>query len=153
MQGFNLAKGDILVIMCGDGSDNPKYIKDFISRINQGYEYVRASRYMKGAKSDDDTWITLIGNKILTLLTNLVHRLKVSDALYIYSAISKKGFKQFKLDSCGFEITIELLIKSHREGLKFVNIPVAERKRFAGRPKINSFLDGLKILKSIFRDY
>jgi glycosyltransferase involved in cell wall biosynthesis len=152
-QAFKEASGDVLIIMNGDGSHNPKDIRRLINKISQGYEYIIASRYAKGGRSDDDTIIRFIGNRILTTLTNIVHGSKVSDSLHFYTAISRNGLKKINATSPGFEFCIEILIKAHRAGLKFGEIPVVERARFAGKSKVNIFLAGAKILEMILHRY
>lgn len=148
-QAFKISKGDVIIIMNGDGSHNPKDIPKLIRKVKQGYEYIIASRYVKGGRSDDDTLIRFIGNRTLTFLTNLIHGSRVSDSLHFFTAITRKGLKKLRLTSPGFEFCIEILIKAHRAGLKFAEVPVVERQRFAGESKVNIFIVGFKILEKI----
>lgn len=152
-QAFKEATGDVVIIMNGDGSHNPKDIAKLLKKIKQGYEYVIASRYIRGARSDDDTLIRFIGNRTLTFLTNLLHGSHVTDSLHFYTAITSKGLKKIHPTSPGFEFCIEILIRAHRVGLKFAEIPVVERARYAGESKVNIFSAGAKILLMILRKY
>lgn len=152
-QAFKIAKGDVIIIMNGDGSHNPKDISALIKKIKQGYQYIIASRYIKEGRSDDDTIVRFIGNRILTWLTNLLHGSHVTDSLHFYTAISSKSFKKIHPTSPGFEFCIEILIRAHRAGLKFAEVPVVERARFAGKSKVNAFWAGLKILGMILHKY
>lgn len=151
LETFKVAKGDVIIIMNGDGSHNPKDVLPLVNKIRQGYEYVIASRYIKGGRSDDDTMIRFIGNRTLTWLTNLLHGSHVTDSLHFFTAITSKGLKKLHLSSTGFEFCIEILIKAHKAGLKFAEIPVVERPRYAGKSKVNIFSAGLKILAMILR--
>ena len=153
LEGFKLARGDVIVMMDGDGSHNPKDIEKIISKFQKGYDYVMASRYAPGGKSKDDTLIRFLGNKIFTWMTNVVHGTKVSDSLFLYTAISKKALKNLELESSGFEFCTEILVKAHKAGLKFAEVPVMERDRFAGKSKVNSFWHGLKVLRMILKKY
>lgn len=153
MQAFKESRGDIVIIMNGDGSHNPKDIKTLVKKIEQGYEYVIASRYSRGARSDDDTVIRFIGNRILTFLTNLLHGSHVTDSLHFYTAITASGLKKIHPTSPGFEFCIEILIRAHRAGLRFAEVPVVERARYAGESKVNAFLAGWKILGMILHKY
>ena len=153
LQGLGRAKGDVLIIMNGDGSHDPKDIPLLIKKITEGYDYVLASRYAPGGKSEDDTQVTFLGNKIFTWLTNFVHGTCVFDSLYFFTAITRKGFKKLQLTSPGFELCIETLIKAHRAGLIFGEVPVIERPRLAGKTKVNALRDGFKILKMILKKY
>lgn len=153
LQGFKKSHGDVIIIMDGDGSQNPKDISKFIRKIEHGYTYVMGSRYGRGARSDDDTVIRLIGNRTLTFIANLIHGTNVSDSLYLFIAIRRRDLEKLHLSSLGIEICVEILIKAHRAGLKFAEIPVIERARYAGESKVNAFWSGLSILKMILRRY
>ena len=153
LEAFNRASGDVIVIMDGDGSQNPKDIPAFLKKIKQGYSYVMGTRYGGGGRSDDDTIIRLMGNRMFTLLTNLIHRTKVSDSLYLFIAIKRVELAELKLSSPGIEICVEIPIKAHLAGLKFTEIPVIERARYAGESKVNAFWSGLRILKMILSKY
>lgn len=148
-QAFKVAHGDVVIIMNGDGSHNPKNIPALLKKISEGYTYVMASRYARGGRSDDDTMVRFIGNRTLTWLTNLLHNTNVTDSLYFFTVIARTGLKKLHLSSPGFELCIEILIRAHKAGMKFAEVPVVERPRFAGKSKVNAFLAGLKILKVI----
>lgn len=152
LQAFKIAKGDVVVIMNADGSHNPKDIQALLKKIGQGYEYAMASRYIKEGRSDDDTMIRFIGNKTLTFLTNLLHKTNVTDSLHFFTAITNKDLKKLHLISPGFELCIEILIRAHKAGLKFAEIPVVERPRFAGKSKVNALSAGWKILMVIITE-
>lgn len=152
LQAFKIAKGDVIVIMNADGSHNPKDIPALLKKIGQGYEYAMASRYIKEGRSDDDTIIRFIGNKILTFITNLLHGVNVTDSLFFYVAVTRSGLNKLQLSCPGFEFCMEMLIKAHKAGLKFVEVPVIERQRFAGKSKVNALSAGWKILMVIFTE-
>lgn len=152
MQAFKAAKGDVIVILNADGSHNPKDIPSLLKKIQEGATYIIASRYSRGGRSDDDTTIRFIGNRTLTFLTNLLHGTNVTDSLFFYTAITRKGLNKLRLSSSGFEFCIEMLIKAHKAGLKFAEVPVIERRRFAGESKVNAFSAGWKILMVICRE-
>lgn len=148
-EGINAATGDIVVLMDADGSHNPADIPVLIEKVKEGFDYVLAVRYAPGFRSDDDTVIRHIGNMLFTFLVNLIHKVFISDALYLYTAIRKDKFHLIVPKSHGFEYCVEILIRAHKAGLKIAQIPSAERLRRGGRSKVNAFMDGLKILRVI----
>lgn len=151
-EALKIARGDVIVIMNGDGSQNPKDIPALLEKIKQGYDYVMATRYAKEGRSDDDTTVRFIGNRVLTFLTNLIHKTHVTDSLYFFTAITKSGLKKLYLSSPGFEFCIEILIKAHKAGLKFAEVPVVERTS-SSKSKVNAFSVGYKILRKILQQY
>ena len=112
-----------------------------------------ASPYMLGGRSDDDTWLRWFGNKLFTWMTNVVHGSDITDSLYLFTAIRKESMEKLKLKSHGFEFCTEIVVKAHKAGLKFAEVPTIERARFAGKSKVNSFYHGMKILRMILRNY
>jgi len=153
LEAFKVVSGDCIVMMDADGSHNPKDIKQIVDKLKEGYDYVIASRYAKGGRSEDDTLLRLLGNKIFTWMTNVVHGINTTDSLYLFTAISKQGLDKLKLKSKEFEFCTEIIVKAHKAGLKFAEVPVVERPRFAGKSKVNPLIHGLKILKIILRPY
>lgn len=153
LEGFKAVTGDVIIMMDADGSHNPKDIDRIIDKFKQGYEFVMASRYTKGGKSDDDTLIRFLGNKIFTWMTNVIHGTNVTDSLYLFTAISKKKLDALYLVSPDFEFCTEIIVKAHKANLKFAEVPTIERKRYAGKSKVNAFIHGLKILRIILRPY
>lgn len=149
--GLKQAKGDVLIFIMADNSQNPRDIPKLLEKIEEGYDLVMASRYLPGAGSDDDTLLHYIGNKIFTFLSNKIHKTNFSDILYFFLAIKKEVFDKVKTSSFGFEYCIELPIKVAKAGFKITQIPSFERKRAGGRAKANAFSVGLKILLAIFR--
>lgn len=152
-QGAMKAHGDVFILMDADGSHNPKLIPKLLRKIDEGYEYVMASRYAKGGRSFDDTFIRWLGNKTFTWLTNVMHRTNVSDSIYTFNAISRPAFFKIRATSDGFEYCIELLVGAKKAGLTMSEIPAIERRRFSGTSKVNAFWHGLKILKMILKKY
>jgi len=153
LEGFDIASGDVIIMMDGDGSHNPAEIPALIDKISRGYEYVMATRFMPGGKSDDNALIRWIGNRIFTWLTNVIHGTSVTDSLYLFSAITREGLQKLNLKSKGFEFCSEIIVKAHRAGLKFAEIPAFERKRYSGKAKTNAIWHGYKILKEILKRY
>ena len=144
-QGINSAQTDYLCIFNADGSFDPKYLNNMLS-LCKNQDYVFASRYLKEAGSNDDTIITKVGNIFFTTLGNLLFSLKLSDILFTYVLGKTKSFKLLNLKSKDFRLCVEIPINAKRMNLSYVDIPSYERKRIAGKKKVNEFRDGFKIL-------
>ena len=149
IEGFDIATGDLVILMDADGSHSPYDIKKIVEKANEGYEYIMASRYLEGGKTEDDTWVRFTGNKLFTWLTNIIHGMRVSDSLYVFTGITREGLNRIDLHCTGFEFCPEILIKAHKAGLRFAEVSAVERKRFGGKSKVNAFFHGLKILREI----
>jgi len=149
--GIKEAKGDVVVVVNADGSQNPRDIPRLLEKIKEGYDLVLASRYLPGSGSDDDTILHYFGNKIFTLLCNKCYGVGVSDSLYFFLSAKKKVFDTLKLRSHNSGYCIELLIKAHRAGFRITEIPSFERKRMGGKAKVNAFRNGFQILLTLLK--
>lgn len=150
--GVNSANGDIIIFMDADGSPNPVDIPRLVKKLKEGYDVVLGSRYLEGAGSEDDTPIRYIGNKFFTFLINLKHGLGITDSLYLFAAFRKKTLNSIKVKAKGFDYCAEVLIKAHRRGFKFGEIPSRERKRIGGKSKVNALYHGLEYLWVILKN-
>ena len=146
IEGLNSSKTEYSCIINADGSMDPKYLKSMLEKCIDK-DLIFASRYEKpGGGSEDDTFITLIGNKMFSLLGNLIFNLKISDILYTFVLGKTKSFQKLELKYHDFRLCVELPIKAKKRGLIYSTIPSFERSRIAGEKKVNWFLDGCLIL-------
>ena len=141
-------------IFNADGSFDPKELHTMYDQIkNANNDFVFGTRYAKNSSSDDDTIITLIGNKIFSFLGKIFFSLPISDILYTFIIGDTEKAKSLKLKEKSFSFCIELPIKAHRLNYKLVSVPSNERSRIGGEKKVNAFRDGLKILISMIKIY
>ena len=150
VQAFNIAEGEYITYMDGDGSYNPEGIIEMLKLIDD-YDFVCCSRYKFNNKSEDDTFIRAIGNKIFTFATRIMLKLDLTDSLFFYPLIRRKDYLKIKPQSTNFGICIEIPFLLSQQGLKYTDILSLERKRFAGESKVNAFTDGVKILFEVIR--
>jgi len=114
-------------------------------------DFIFCSRYEVDGGSDDDTFLTYIGNKIFTFLCNFLFRLNITDVLFTYVMGKTKKYKTLDIKSNDFSFCIEFPIKAKFNGSILTSIPSYERSRIAGVKKVNEFRDGFLILISILR--
>ena len=152
IHGINNVKTDLFCIFNADGSFNPIELDEMIKKIvNEKYDIVFASRYEKNCSSDDDTFITLTGNFIFTLLGKIFFKLKITDILYTYVLGDTKKVRELELLSPNFIFCVELPIKANQNKLKITTSKSNERARIGGKKKVNAFIDGLSILLGMFK--
>ncbi len=150
IEGINNTTTKYFCIFNADGSFNPIELKNmYLLAQNKKFDLVFGSRYEKNAGSDDDTIITLIGNKIFSFLGKIFFSLPITDILYTYVLGDTKKVKELKLIEEDFRFCVELPIKAKRAEYKLTTNISFERKRIAGKKKVNAIKDGLKILKSM----
>ena len=114
-------------------------------------DFVFNSRYEKDGGSEDDTFLTLIGNRIFTFICNLFFRLDISDVLFTYVMGKTSAFKSLNLKRKDFRFCIELPVLVKFKKYKFISKSSYERSRLSGRKKVNELKDGFLILLCILK--
>ena len=150
IQGIKNVQTEFFCIFNADGSFDPKELKMMYQLINST-DFVFSSRYMKNAGSEDDTIMTYVGNKIFTLIGNLFFSLNISDILYTFVMGRTKKAQTLNLKEKYFGFCVELPIKAKKSNLSMSTCPSNERKRIAGKKKVNEFRDGFNILISMIK--
>lgn len=146
---IDISKMKYITYMDGDGSYNPNALLKMRTLI-QNKDAVFCSRYKGGAKSPDDTFIRALGNKIFTNLVRYRFGCDITDSLFFYPMFNREILKIVNLNSNDFTLCLELPVKVHQNKLKYTEILSEERERYAGKTKVNAFIDGLKILRGIY---
>lgn len=92
-----------------------------------------------------------LGNNLVRGLINKLYKSDFKDIMTGYRGFSRLFVKTFPVLSPGFEIETELSIHSLDKRFKMVEVPITYRDRPEGsESKLNTFSDGLKVLKTIF---
>lgn len=153
IEGMNSVQTDYLCIFNADGSFDPKYLNEMLSKCEENYDFIFASRYMKNSGSDDDTLITKVGNFVFTKIGNIFFSINISDILYTYLLGKTNSFKKLNLKCKDFSLCVEMPIKAQRFKMNYIDIASYERKRIAGEKKVNEFKDGFKILYYMIKSF
>ena len=134
---------------------DPSYLKNMLSDLESfNLDFLFASRYQKpGGGSEDDNFITSIGNFFFTKLGNLFFSLNISDILFKYVIGKTDSFNALNLNSQDFTFCVEFPIKMVRKNYKYKVIPSFERRRIAGVKKVNVLKDGFFILFAMIKLY
>ncbi|MCL2433723.1 MAG: glycosyltransferase family 2 protein [Clostridia bacterium] len=98
-----------------------------------------------------------LGNRLVSGLINRIFKGNIQDIMSGFRALSRSFVKSFPVLSRGFEIETEMTIHALDRNMLVREVPVIFRERPDGSPsKLNTFRDGLKVIKTIFslyRDY
>ena len=136
---------EFFCIFNADGSFDEKDLKKMLE-LNKNYDFIFASRYLKGGGSDDDTVVTYIGNKIFSFLGKVMFSLSLNDILYTFVMGKTKSFNNLNLKSNDFRFCVEFPIKLEQMKMKYSSIPSHEKKRIKGEKKVSAVRDGFLIL-------
>lgn len=148
--GIENVKTKYLCIFNADGSFDPKYLHSMLSNC-ENLDFVFASRYLKDGGSEDDTFVTRLGNFFFSTLGNFLYSLNISDILYTYILGKTNSFRSLNLKCNDFCLCVEIPINARKKKKRYLDIPSKERRRIAGFKKVSEFKDGFKILSYMLK--
>lgn len=143
LEGVAASKGDIILMMDGDGSHDPAYIDKMLSLI-KNYDVVIGSRYVKDGSSNDTLPRTAV-SKLLTAAATVILGLGIKDPMSGFAMYRRKIFDSIMLSPKGYKLLMEICYKYRKSGRsKIMEVPIAFHPRKYGRSKVGFNLDGLK---------
>ena len=152
INGIKQCKTKYFCIFNADGSFNPSEINQMFKTLqSKKLDFIFASRYGANSGSDDDTVLTLVGNYIFTYIGKIFFKLNITDILYTFVIGKTEQAKKLNLDQKDFSFCVELPIKAKKMKMQLGSINSYERKRIAGKKKVNALKDGFLILKHMIR--
>jgi len=151
-QALEVAVGDVIVTFSPDGNSVPELIPALIEKMKEGYDMVIGSRYLKGAKSEDDDWVTAFGNWLFTTLINVLFGGHYTDTLVMFRAWRKDIVQAFSRHSIVAGIEPQISIEAAKAKLKVAEIPADEPPRIGGKRKLVPWFHGSAILMLIFKE-
>lgn len=149
IKGLRSAKGEILVSMDADLSNEPRELKLLIGAIDIGYDIGMGSRFLIGGGSEDIPLLRRLGNEFFVFLVDLFFHANYTDLCYGYRSFKRGILQKLGLKETGFGIEAEISIKAIKMKMKIIEIPSGEKKRLHGEGKLRTFGDGFVILRTI----
>ncbi len=162
---FKHVKSDALILFTPDGNSKADLLPVLIHKLSEGYDMVIASRYLGGAKSEDDDVMTAFGNWMFTAMINLLFHAKYTDTLVGLRAYRCNAMRIMQLpgmtEATPLRAHYPLMnswetgasIRAARLKLRVVEIPGDEPKRIGGVRKMRVIQNGLGTLFQIIYDF
>ena len=134
--GLEMFKGEIVAIMMADGSDSPEDLVSFYNKIQEGYDCVFGSRFVRGGKTIDYPWPKLVLNRFANTFIQLLFMIPCNDIT--------NAFKMFRRDviagiqpmlSSHFNLTVELPLKAIIRNYSYAVVPNSWSNRKEGISK------------------
>ena len=150
------AKFDNLVFFSPDGNENPMDIEKLFSYLNKGYDTVIASRFIKGARCDEDDQLIKLrkfGNKMFRMLVNMLFNGNLTDCTNGFRGVTKKAFKKIHPDAYGFGIEFQMSIRALKNKMKIIEIPTIEKERIGGKSTAGTFSVGWYFIRLLASEF
>ena len=154
IEGIKNVKTKYFCIFNADGSFNPNELINMKKDIKfRKLDFLFASRYLKNSGSDDDTYITCMGNLFFSAIGKYIFKMPISDILYTFVLGKTSKFRKINFFQNDFRFCVELPIKCFKNNYKIADITSYERARIGGKKKVNALKDGILILFEIVKLY
>ena len=135
--GLEHAAGDALVIMMADESDDCRDVHRYWTALNEGWECVFGSRFVRGGGVIDYPWLKLGLNRVANLFIQLLFGVPLNDTTNAF-----KAYRRTVIEGCRpllaphFNLTVELPLKAIVRGYSWTVIPITWRNRRTGQAKL-----------------
>lgn len=158
--GFAAVRGDIVVMLDADGSADPREIPAFVDALLHGADFAKGTRFAAGGGSADITRTRAWGNRMLNRVANLLFGTRYTDLCYGYNAFwvhclplleldGGGDNKDVKLWGDGFEIETIINTRIAKARMRIVEVPSFEFDRIHGASNLNTWRDGLRVLRAL----
>jgi dolichol-phosphate mannosyltransferase len=135
--GLDHMKGDAVVIMMADESDDCRDVVRYWQKLNEGYDCVFGSRFMKGGGVIDYPRLKLLINRMANFFLRVLFRVKLNDTTNAFKAYRKEVIEGCRpLIAPEFNLTVELPLKAIVRGYSWSVIPITWRNRRHGAAKL-----------------
>ena len=146
---YALSEGyEIVVTIDADGQHNPDEIPSLIEPIAKGEaDLVIGSRYLNGSKKKIPLY-RRFGLWILNKGTKLATNIEV-DSQSGFRAMNMKTLKTLNLDSNGYSIETDMIVKARERNIRLKEVPITVRYDVPNKHKKNPISHGMGVLASI----
>ncbi len=150
-RGFREAQGDYVVVQDADLECDPEDFRQLLEPVERGVaDVVYGSRFLGGPHRALFFWHAL-GNKVLTLFSNLFSNLDLTDVWTCYKLFRRELLLQIRLQENRFGIEPEITAKVAKKGWRVYEVPVSYRGRTYAEGKKIGVKDGLHGLWCVLR--
>src|SRR5580700_8692396 len=135
--GFDHSEGDAVVVMMADESDDCRDVVRYWRGLNEGWDAVFGSRFVRGGGVIDYPWTKFYVNRLANTFLRLLFQAPLNDFTNAF-----KAYRKSVVDGCRpflsphFNLTVELPLKIVVRGYSWTTMPITWRNRRAGISKL-----------------
>jgi dolichol-phosphate mannosyltransferase len=135
--GLQHFRGDAVVIMMADESDDCRDVVRYWNELNRGVDCVFGSRFIKGGGVIDYPRVKLFLNRFANRFIKFLFRIRLNDTTNAFKAYRRRVIDGIQpLIAPHFNLTVEMPLKAIVRGFTFTTIPITWRNRRTGVAKL-----------------
>lgn len=152
---FREIEADCYVMLDGDDTNPPEFAPEMVDLVlNKNVDMVVGDRLSSTYFEENKRPFHNFGNSLVRGSINRLFHTNIRDIMTGYRAFSYLFVKSFPVLSKGFEIETEMTIHAVEKNMSVENMIIEYRDRPEGsESKLNTYSDGVKVLKTIGRLY
>jgi glycosyltransferase involved in cell wall biosynthesis len=144
---------DVLVTLDADGQHDPCEVPEVVKPIVDGVaDVVIGSRFFGERPAYAMAWYRRAGVKFITRLVNNSGKHGVRDAQSGFRAYNRESLEKLALFENGMGVSVEVLVKARKQGLRIVEVPAAcSYRRDVKNNTYNPIRHGFSVIMSILK--
>jgi dolichol-phosphate mannosyltransferase len=136
-KGMDNFTGDVVAVVMADGSDSPQDVVRCFRKLQEGYECVFGSRFIKGSRVTDYPPHKLLLNRLANLFIGALFNLDYNDTTNAFKCYRREVIEGCQpLISTHFNLTVELPLKAIIRGYSYAIVPISWTNRKTGISKL-----------------
>jgi dolichol-phosphate mannosyltransferase len=136
-KGLNSFTGDAVTLFMADRSDAPEDVVKFFRKLEEGYDCVFGSRFIKGGETYDYPFMKFVLNRLANLFIRIMFGFRYNDTTNAFKMYRKETIQGLKpLLSQHFNLTVELPLKAISRGYSYTVLPNSWKNRTSGEAKL-----------------
>ena len=152
--GMELVSGEAVVICMADSSDDPLDVIKYYNKLEEGYDCVFGSRFIKGSSVENYPVVKLLVNRIVNKIIQWLFWCKFNDLTNAFKAYRTEVIRSCgPYRACHFNMTLELSLSALARKYSICQVPINWYGRTWGSSNLSIRKMGRRYLVTLIKIY